>query len=770
MTTIYLSRPTPRPIGFIDHTRIDAGSRPSAQEAQNQDTAPEDAVLHFDNGESVSLADMLHICLVLGTTGSGKTTSVLLPAVDGLIGRGFGGLVVDVKGSMAGAVRAIANRHGREADVLEIGPYETATPIDLLAGATAHDASELFRAIFMSHAAADERNQSFHTAGLAQAVDAWQILSARGRDVAVPFSLTAFDRILNDSEFATTVFSAFKKQDNLSQTEKELIRRIAGASAHVIPADAKTATQRVWREQVTYDMSAIRTGLRLFRASPGLERQFFATGGAALTMDRWVYDEKKIVVLRLSPATGEAGAGISRLLLRGYYQAVYDRGLGLPEGQCTFLLADEFQDVISTDPTDPLNDAAFVAKVREFRCATLLGTQSAIALAQRAHRGLGDVRTILGNCNVRIFLYSDEPETVSLAPATEAPLDELGPGQAVLVHYDAVARTHRHSTTGVNSMHDALQSVLAGAGRDRSGIAVSEPGEEDLERKRQNILAGRGMPGLAYGVSASTVATQDDIVEETPAEAALARVQHNGMELQYVPAALRTPEVCIAAVKKDGMALRYVPEALKTSEICMEAVQQDGLMLARVPAPLRTPELCLAAVMLAGMALEYVPDALKTPELCLEAVAQDGMALEFVPEKLKTSALYLAAVQSDGRALELVPAWLRTQEFCLAAVRNNGNALEFVPARLRTPEFCRVAVRNSGWALNFVPPALKTTELCLAAVRRSPGAATLLPDVLAPAPVPARQLRIGVAAGRVGGSRLAGSPCRPHRRRTGRRP
>ncbi|MBQ4125051.1 MAG: hypothetical protein II595_03750, partial [Desulfovibrio sp.] len=288
---------------------------------------------------------------------------------------------MDVKGSMGPAVRAIAARHGRAADVLEIGPHKTATPVNLLAGATPHGASALFRALFMSHAAGDERNQSFHTAGLAQAVDAWQVLSRRCRDTGEPFSLAAFDRMLNEPEFATAVFAAFRAQPCLSQAEKELVRRIAGAAAHVVPADAKKAAQRVWREQVTYDMSAIRTGLRLFRGSPGLDRRFFAPGGVPLDMERWIYDERRIVVLRFSPATGEAGPGIARLLLRDYYQAVYDRGLDLSEGQRTFLLADEFQDVISTDPTAPLNDDAFVAKVREFNCATLIGTQSAVALA-----------------------------------------------------------------------------------------------------------------------------------------------------------------------------------------------------------------------------------------------------------------------------------------------------------------------------------------------------------------------------------------------------
>ena len=111
--------------------------------------------------------------------------------------------------------------------------------------------------------------------------------------------------------------------------------------------------------------------------------------------------------------------------------------------------------------------------------------------------------------------------------ASETPLDELGPGQAVLVHYDAAARTHRHATTGVNQMHGALAPVLAGVGHDRSDIAVPEPGEEDLERKSQNILAGLGgLAGPAYSASAPVAAAQDEIVEETPAETALASVRH----------------------------------------------------------------------------------------------------------------------------------------------------------------------------------------------------------------------------------------------------
>ncbi len=104
-----------------------------------------------------------------------------------------------------------------------------------------------------------------------------------------------------------------------------------------------------------------------------------------------------------------------------------------------------------------------------------------------------------------------------------------------------------------------------------------------------------------------------------------------------------------------------------------------------------------------------------------------------------------------------------TESEALNAVRINGFALEWVPNGLRTPELCMEAVRSSGWALQYVPAALQTTELCLAAVRRSPGAATILPAT--PATSPTRHVRAVARARLSGGSRLAGIPCRPHRRR-----
>jgi hypothetical protein len=110
-------------------------------------------------------------------------------------------------------------------------------------------------------------------------------------------------------------------------------------------------------------------------------------------------------------------------------------------------------------------------------------------------------------------------------------------------------------------------------------------------------------------------------------------VERYGLALQYVPEALKTPELCKLAVKDISWALEYVPETMKTPELCKIAVENYGWALLYVPETLKTPELCKIAVEYYGYILQYVPEALKTPELCKLAVENSGEALLYVPNQ-----------------------------------------------------------------------------------------------------------------------------------------
>ncbi len=477
-------------LGFMDFSATQGSECTSISTkqplTQEQNHRERNALLRFDNGHVVTFADGTHNTFIAGTTGSGKTHSVLLPAFDRLIRSGFGGVVIDSKGSLAPYVRTIAKEAGRENDIVEAGPYDTAVRFDILAGQTLSEQEGILKALLLSYCSPYDPNQFFHMTGLHQFVEVCEVARLLSRRVGVPFGMHIPARALSDPQYAVQLFKRFKHCRTFSDVKEDLrlVRSIECTMAHILPSSQSVMEKRVWQEQTTYYAAPIRTGLGMLNAAPGIAANFLASGGACFEPEKLVYDERKIILLRLSPDSGEAGAGICRLLLRRFYAAAYKRGKSQPEGQYAFLVADEAQDYISTNPTDPLNDASWLAKCREFRVITLLCTQSVTALAHRAARGLEDVRSMLNNCNCRVFLYNDDQETCRLASiADETPLHELKSGECVLAAYDTQNRRHISCLTSLDMQYKAIQPVLEKAVQSID-VPLEETEEERLEQAR----------------------------------------------------------------------------------------------------------------------------------------------------------------------------------------------------------------------------------------------------------------------------------------------
>lgn len=116
----------------------------------------------------------------------------------------------------------------------------------------------------------------------------------------------------------------------------------------------------------------------------------------------------------------------------------------------------------------------------------------------------------------------------------------------------------------------------------------------------------------------------------------LVTVQNSGFDLQYVPKALQTEEICLVAVRNYEYALKYVSEALQTEEIFLAAVRKNGFALRYVPKVLQTKEICLVAVQNAEYALQYVSEALlKDPDFCESIVEKTKFALSFIPSDIE---------------------------------------------------------------------------------------------------------------------------------------
>ena len=61
-----------------------------------------DLFLRFGDGRGISYDEGCHNTIILGSTGSGKTSSAILPAAAALLSAGFPGLAIDIKGSFSG--------------------------------------------------------------------------------------------------------------------------------------------------------------------------------------------------------------------------------------------------------------------------------------------------------------------------------------------------------------------------------------------------------------------------------------------------------------------------------------------------------------------------------------------------------------------------------------------------------------------------------------------------------------------------------------------
>ena len=185
-----------------------------------------DALFTFDSGKTLSFSDGARSIAIIGGTGSGKTTSVILPMIDALMRQGFGGVILDIKGNLGAQTRALAQKCGRLNDVIEFGSSHTAHPTNLLAGLKNHEIADLFQVIALDGVERDP-NASWHAKGGALASDvAFAMLSlskiAHKSHFSRQFSptLKAIYTALCNQKFSASLWSFFCHELDTLRTQK----------------------------------------------------------------------------------------------------------------------------------------------------------------------------------------------------------------------------------------------------------------------------------------------------------------------------------------------------------------------------------------------------------------------------------------------------------------------------------------------------------------------------------------------------------------------
>lgn len=455
--------------------------------------------LNFDNGGGITLEDLFCHLFVAGTTGSGKSWSVMLPLVKKLLELGLAGLIADIKGNFRSQTRGLARSCGREGDLIEFGSSPTATPVNLLNGLDRFEIFRLYETITLASFKGESHNLDFHIKGVNAATDCTMLLRFLARrDPQFEPNLALVAEMVNNIERAQALYNLFKKKvyNPRDDGHYSLVSAIEQNEFHILRDFSQEKGHNSTREeQRTYAMQAIRIALKTFLDAPGVAENFAASGAQGMDMRR-LLGEGKIILLRFSPGTGISSAMLGRYVATLYYDAVLKAGLEKTVPDPTFICLDEYQEFADLSEK-ALSDTSFVAQAREFRSIFMAASQSMSALFNRGASAPA-VQAMVSNCNNRVIFYSDDPLTQEMVNRYNSSLmlTDLKPGEAFVVQYDKNSRTHKHGLQTFQKAYQETANLLEGT-LEKSAVARTRPAPRrvtllNLYRKAENALGNPG--------------------------------------------------------------------------------------------------------------------------------------------------------------------------------------------------------------------------------------------------------------------------------------
>ena len=475
--------------------------------------SPDHTLFTFDSGRCFTFAEGVRSTLVLGGTGSGKTTSVILPMLDALLRRGFGGVILDVKGNLGAQTRELAKACGRLDDVVEFGSSPDACATNLLAGMKQHEIADFFQVLAV-HGMERDSNISWYAKGGSIAADVAQVFSSlsqveRNCHFSRQFTPTfkAVFTALSNHTFAANLWKFYcqelgalraryqhaQKPDYLMEAEA-FYHAVNAECFHVLlPEDIGASNKDAVtnKQQKTWMLQNILRRLKAIQATHNLMDLFSSLAEDAVPLDftDLVYRQKKVVLVHFSPDCGPTGALLSRCIKERFYQSILKNGSKLPSDQYTFMIGDEFQHILDVDSERPLNDMELFGLSREFHNINIIASQSMASLYAKG--GTHAVSSLLGNCMTKIMLQNSDPETLDWVAKVRndcADMKSLGRGECLLESIDQEGRCVS-TKESVNTSHDAVSRHVLAAQK----LTMEKPPRQ--RRKKVQIPTGNsGLP------------------------------------------------------------------------------------------------------------------------------------------------------------------------------------------------------------------------------------------------------------------------------------
>lgn len=344
---------------------------------------------------SISFSDATRNIMILGGTGSGKTSGVCMPILGRLINEGCPGVVLDVKGDYSQIARTEANDR-----CFIIGPVEDAAPINILSGLTPHT----LKSVLVENTP-NSRDSRWITLGADQAAYVFAVMSViLGRE---PNAKDIWTQLVDPNSFRLLVASCadvLSMREDLALMEAQL----RGNAFSVLSADMSSERDR---EQYTWQTEDIISRLGSICNNPILSK--YLCSDHSLPLKALIYESNKVIVFDM-PETlyGDSSVFASKLLRRNVKAAIMtstpDMRVGFGLSRFSFMLVDEYQEYASAE------DNSWFDRSRSFGHINIVSTQSISSIRAKIH-DTHAANTIIQNNRNQIILSTIDKDTVDHA-------------------------------------------------------------------------------------------------------------------------------------------------------------------------------------------------------------------------------------------------------------------------------------------------------------------------------------------------------------------
>ncbi len=389
---------------------------------------PADTLLQVSPDDYWTLRDSQEGTIILGATGSGKTSGSGKTIARKFLQRGMGGLVLTVKVDETDFWKELAAECGREKDVVVFGPNQP------------------HRFNFMEY----EQNRAGDGAGLVQNLSKlfltiMEMDSKKGGKSSDDFWANTLKQLLNNTIdlllLAGLPISVSSMADIISTAPSNIheanspewaARSFCGQALLQAEANMKNpfdyeATSKYWligypnlaektRSIITTQFTSLADSFMR-----GTLRELFCTETNIRPEDTWL--SGKIIILNL-PVKPFSETGVqAQVLFKYLFQKAVERRNVSVHGEPVFLWADECQFFLHS--YEPL----FLSTARSSRVSTVYLTQNLPGLLTAfGTGGKNEVDTLMGNMQTKVFHANGDPVTNEFAANTLGKANTYGVG------------------------------------------------------------------------------------------------------------------------------------------------------------------------------------------------------------------------------------------------------------------------------------------------------------------------------------------------------